>query len=1130
MNLKRFLAVAFALLFSVAFAARVNAQSLVAGDVVGVVTDPSGAVVAGTVVTLTSQETGAVSNDTTTASGGFRFSLLKPGKYTLLVSASGFSKYEQPVSVAVGQATTANVTLSVSSGQTTIEIQSTVTPIISDNPSVNTTISQQEIEQLPNGGSDITAIAETAPGVVLNSMGGYGNFTVNGQPATSNLFTVNGENDMDPYFNISNSGATNLLLGANEIQEATVTSNAYSGEFGQLSGAQITYVTKSGTNQFHGNAVYSWNGRLLNANDWFSKNAGSTETPFSNANQWATSVGGPIIKNKTFFFVDYEGLRFVLPNNDIVTAPTPAFATAMLNNLATVQPNEVANYTTFFNLYQAAASKYASTVQPVTPSAGCQTGNLPGFAQGPNNACFETFNATPTALASEWILAGRVDQRIGANDNLFFRYRADHGNQPTALDAISDNFDAISSQPSWDAQINEVHTMGSNKTNAFTASLSHYVAQFQQSQPLAFNTFNYGVVTSPNDDVPLSGFNSMYSFPQGRNVTQYQFIDDFTWTKGRHNFKFGENFRRYDVSDHNFFFNYPGVYFGYTQSLDEFYNGLAYQYRQTSNIASNVPVALWGIGGYAQDEWNVKSNLKITLGLRVEHNSNPVCQTDCFADFNAPFTQLPSYQAGPNAGDVPYNADIATGLHQAFPKSDKLNFSPRLGFSWSAKPGLIVSGGAGIFYDNAPAGLVDDLLSNPPVAVQLRVRPAGGTPAFDPTATGSAATYQASATAFRSGFANGQTYTQISDGLASQGVVYAPPAFESFQFRIKSPVTYEYNLQIQKQIGTDYAVVVGYVGNHANNYPYTNAWPNANDGTYELYDGLVPFTSPVPNYGTVTTVQSGANSGYNGLNVSFKKNMSHGLAFQFNYTYSHTIDEVSNGGIFTYGADIPQGQLCPDSLKQCNYGNADYDIRHNFNGSFIYNPALHFENKILNYALGGWQWGGKVFLRSGLPFTIVDDNWNGAIINGGGTVLAQPLGGSVFSGSCGRGNATGNPGDSTPACLNSAAFVQSADPAFAGYTSFSNQGRNQYHGPSFFDMDMSLYKTFPIGDRFRLGIGATAYNVFNHPNFSNPDAGFGDSNFGQISSAVGVPTSPYGNFLGFDSAPRLVQLQAKITF
>ena len=321
-------------------------------------------------------------------------------------------------------------------------------------------------------------------------------------------------------------------MGANEIQEATVTSNAYSGEFGQLSGAQITYVTKSGTNQFHGNAVYSWNGRLLNANDWFSKNAGSTETPFSNANQWATSVGGPIIKNKTFFFVDYEGLRFVLPNNDIVTAPTPAFATAMLNNLATVQPNEVANYTTFFNLYQAAASKYASTVQPVTPSAGCQTGNLPGFAQGPNNACFETFNATPTALASEWILAGRVDQRIGANDNLFFRYRADHGNQPTALDAISDNFDAISSQPSWDAQINEVHTMGSNKTNAFTASLSHYVAQFQQSQPLAFNTFNYGVVTSPNDDVPLSGFNSMYSFPQGRNVTQYQFIDDFTWTKG----------------------------------------------------------------------------------------------------------------------------------------------------------------------------------------------------------------------------------------------------------------------------------------------------------------------------------------------------------------------------------------------------------------------------------------------------------------------------------------------------------------------------------------------------------------------------------------------------------------------
>ena len=180
---------------------------------------------------------------------------------------------------------------------------------------------------MPSAGGDITNIANTAPGAVVNGTGGYGNFTVNGLPATSNLFTVNGENDMDPYFNINNSGARNLTLGQNEIAEATVIANPVSGQYGQLSGAQVTYVTKSGTNTYPRQCRYWWNGRLLNANNWMNKQAQAdahaidpsqpaNEAPFSNANQWAASFGGPIIKNKTFFFVDYEGLRFVLPNVD----------------------------------------------------------------------------------------------------------------------------------------------------------------------------------------------------------------------------------------------------------------------------------------------------------------------------------------------------------------------------------------------------------------------------------------------------------------------------------------------------------------------------------------------------------------------------------------------------------------------------------------------------------------------------------------------------------------------------------------------------------------------------------------------------------------------------------------------
>src|SRR4029077_18517188 len=175
-------------------------------------------------------------------------------------------------------------------------------------------------------------------------------------------------------------------------------------------------------------------------------------------------------------------------------------------------------------------------------------------------------------------------------------------------------------QPAWDNQFQETHVFGPRATNQFIMSLSHYVAQFAQNPAAVAATFPFQV--SDSGSVPFTSFNAQGSFPQGRNVTQYQFIDDYTFVVGKHNFKFGENFRRYDVSDHNFFFNNPAVYFGFNNSgLQNFVNGLAYRYTQADNFASDVPIALWGIGVYAQDEWNVKSNLKLTLALRVERNS-----------------------------------------------------------------------------------------------------------------------------------------------------------------------------------------------------------------------------------------------------------------------------------------------------------------------------------------------------------------------------------------------------------------------------------------------------------------------------------------------------------------------------
>src|ERR1039457_1189310 len=240
----------------------------------------------------------------------------------------------------------------------------------------------------------------------MNEGQGYRNFSANGLPATSTLFTVNGENDMDPYLNLNNSGATNLTLGTNELQEATViSSNAYSGQYGQQAGAQINYVTKSGTNEFHGNAMYEWTGSSMDANDWFNKPHASngftsTPRPFANNNEYAASLGGPIIKDKLFFFIDYEGIRYIVPSSGPVYVPTPTFINQTLANLTATAPAEVALYTQLFNLYTSAPG-YKGT-NYIAGSCGGVLNTINANFTADN--CFSKYQATPALPGPEWIL------------------------------------------------------------------------------------------------------------------------------------------------------------------------------------------------------------------------------------------------------------------------------------------------------------------------------------------------------------------------------------------------------------------------------------------------------------------------------------------------------------------------------------------------------------------------------------------------------------------------------------------------------------------------------------------------------------------------------------------------------
>jgi hypothetical protein len=1146
--------VVVAFLLTLVFANVAAGQSLTSGSISGRVTDPAGAVVTSAAVGLRNLDTGETQSTATGGDGGYRFTLLKPGRYEVTVTVSGFAKTVQSTSVAVGQTADVSVVLEISKTAETIEV-SAAAPLISTEPGVATSYTPEEVALLPAPGGDLTTLAFTSPGVVVAQGSGYGNFSVNGLPGTSNLYTVNGENDMDPYFNINNSGASNLTLGSNEVQEATIVTNAYSGQYGQLSGAQVSYVTKSGTNAFHGNAQWYWNGREMNSNDFFS-NASDTPRPFSNANQWAASVGGPIFKDHTWFFVDTEGLRFILPNVDVETVPTPAFATAVLNNIQSLQPNELAAYQNMFNVYAKASSGKVLTPVPVESAAQggeCVSVVLPGWQTGAT--CANSFVATPTSFAKEWILAGRIDQKLTAKDDLFFRFKIDHGLQPTTVDPLSSAFDANSNQPAWDYQVNWRHVINSNMTNSFTATLSHYVAQFTQDESAVNAEFPYGAVYPAFSDgfSPIDYQNSY--FPQGRNITQYQFIDDISWSHGRHTFKFGGNFRRYDVSDHNFFnINPLTVFYDLTSTtigggngltgMQAYANGLAQDYEQQYSPSTDVPIALWGVGFYLEDQWKVSSNFTVMGALRFEKNANPVCQTNCLSNFNNSFYNLASVSSS-SPGDVPYSSDLNTNLHSAYPGVDAINVSPRLSFSWAPGasdhfpyfPGnnkTVISGGVGIFYDNPAAGMLDNLLGNAPHSVLFNIAPLDsvappngpgtlGILPFDATnpASGPNAFKAASAA-----FNVNDSYNQLSN-ILNPIIGFTPPlSITSIQGTIHSPQVQEWNLKVDQEITKSVALSVGYNGNHSIHIPYFNSWWNAQSTSGIFADVPGVNNNPAPNYGEVRTLQSGAVSNYNGLTTSVRVQYHSWLMAHFNYTFSHTLDETSNGGLFpignTSGGAGIQTQINPGSLRANNYGNADYDVRNLFSADYVVTPPVRFENKFAKAMLGGWQWSGKVFARSGLPYSVPDLITGGDLLNGGYAMASLISAGA--GNSCGIGAAYSNA--VIKPCLNVNAFNTNV----SSYSSYPNQTRNQFRGPNYFDFDMGLYKTFQVRERLNFGLGATAFNVFNHPNFNLPDGNLGSPYFGQITSMQGVPASPYGNFLGFDSSVRVVQLSLKLTF
>jgi hypothetical protein len=1078
-----------------------GAQSLVSGDVTGVVTDPSGAVLPNVTVTLKSGETGAVQTRVTNAQGVYRFSLLSPGTYTISVAAKGFQPIEKQATVSVGEATTAHMQLALATAATTVEVTAGASVVQTENANVSTTFSPEQIAEVPNPGNDLSYIVQTAPGATMNTQAGYGNSATYGISATSNLFTVNGMNENDPFLNLNNSGATNLLLGQNDVHEATVVNNGYSAQYGGLAGANVNYVTKSGSNAWHGNALYWWDGRAMNANDYFN-NRNGVKRPFVNANQWATSLGGPIVKDKTFFFADYEGLRLVLPTAQQVVIPSPDFQTSTLANLA-AGPNaaEIPFYNHIFSLFNNAPG--ANKARPLPGgSNGCSS----GFSLPDGGPCALQFQSTAGNFTHEWLLTGRVDQNIDNNDRAFVHFRTDHGLQATYTDPLTPILNAQSDQPQYEGQFQENHTFGSNSVNQFILAGSWYSAIFKpKSITAALQTLPFEM--NFNNAFYTMGGAFYNTWPQGRNVSQYQLLDDYSWLRGKHSLKFGVNFRRNDITDYT-----PGGFLGTIpeaifNSQASFYNGTADVFEQAFPTRATQPLALYGLGLYAQDEWALTPKLKITLGLRGEHNSNPICQTNCFARLANSFLDV-SHNI-----NQPYDQAIRTGLHEALANYTNVEWEPRFGFAWQPfGDNTVIRGGIGIFADIFPATVATNFDTNSPL--KNTFIPVNG--AFAPGLPNNLESQAvASNAAFVQGFKEGLTYPQI----VAMDPLFTAPAFYNAAHMIHTPQYQEWNLELQQGIGQKVTASVNYVGNHGIYEAVQNAGFNAFG-----FSGFasLPSVAPDPRFSTVTEATGSGVSNYNGLTLSLRRRFSQ-VQLQANYTWSHALDEISNAGFLPYNFKTNTSVLAPQdpfNLRKYNYGNADYDTRHYFSLNYVWDTP--WRRGWLG-AVGDWTVSGTIFARTGLPFTVIDSANNGTLLGqnygnsgGGPSIFANYLGGAPNS--CGTGAVT-------KPCLTTAEFSSAS-------TGFGDQRRNQFYGPGFFDTDLTVMKNFaiPRWETAKFSVGIQAFNLFNHPNFDQPIADVANPQLGSIVQTVGTPTSILGSFLGGDASPRLIQLKASLNF
>ena len=1135
----------FSLLIALLTIPHLFAQTLTSATVVGIVTDSTGAVVANATLTIRQPETDAVSTTITGPSGRYRFPFLKPGVYVISADAPGLVATTARFQLLVGQEQSVNLKLDVKAVEQSVEVDTSAGLLQTENGNDLTDYSQQYIENTPVNGGDITNIAFSTPGIRLNVGGGNANFNVNGLPFNSVLFTVNGADIVEPYNNNNKSGSSNNTLGANDVAEASVITNAYSAQYGREAGAQVNYVSKSGSNKFHGNLAENYNGEFLNANDYFN-NANGTPRARAVANQYAGSIGGPILKDKLAFFFNAEGLDYALPSAGVVSLPSPALQTYVLANVPT---SALPYYQAIFNLYNTSPglSRAVPVVNGTSGSFVDTTGNQgcgnkgfsgtyvtgssgPTFGGASGVSCAVAFGTTASSVNTEYYIDGRIDWNINNKQKLYFRTSRDAGVQASSTNPVNSLFSGRSPQPWVIPQLNHTYTITSNLVNNFILNGNWYsvVGGANTAAQLALIPLAIGI---SDGGASGGGFPTLSpSLNTGRIGQQLGIIDDLSWEHGKHTLQIGVNNRENRISSSaNISGTLPNYSFG---DLADFAKGTVTDSKNYNSFSQAFPLQPYvhirvdSLGFYGQDEWKILKNLNLTYGARFEYQGNPWCKESCYSRANAPFLGS-GYQAG---AAVPYNSTLQNGFNKNFAQLEGIVTEPRFGFAYSplGEGKTVVRGGLGLFANTFTAGITSSVYGNSPNKFTPKVTT--GIVGLAPTTGTSQATAIASNTAFQNGFANGDTLAQLQAAVGA-GVTFSTPGLYVNPNKFHTNKVLEWSLEIEQPLTRHDVFTLSYAGNHSYNYALSTG--AANGASTKGFGGL-PTTVPDSRFAGVTQVIDEGYGNYDGLTVVERHAFFHGFQAQGSYTWSKSLalTSIYNPTLYSLGTPATIGK------RTDGYGPTAFDTRHNFSADFVYS-APKFAKAIYEHSLGGWKLGGKVYLYSGRPFTVTNSAINTA--NDGlsstfsGSVLADLVTPTTLGTHCSKSsvNISGHTPCLTPlnfAPANTSTTYHGTTNTAAPQADWGNTKPNSFRGPGFFSISAQLGKTIPVTESTHFEIGADAYNLFNHPNFGLPTSDVNSGNFGLITSTQASPTSIYGTGQGAAVSGRVLVVFGKFVF